>query len=245
MTSVNPRRWDGIANVAKALAFLLIGLTLFALVAMRASNNVNPIRYADVSRYRAANIELKSARDSHRVVFIGDSITDFWDLKTFFSGQPYINRGIDGQTTSQMLLRFHQDVIDLEPQSVFILAGINDIGDGIPFDFIEGNYATMAGMARQNNIRVYFGSVLPVSKSKKGYPIRTIGTLNDWLRKYCDSAGETYVNFEGRMADADGFLLAKLSDDGLHPNADGYRVMQSVLAAVLASPPASPKVSKQ
>jgi lysophospholipase L1-like esterase len=236
----NSHASDMIARIAKALAILLMSMTILALIAMRVAYKVNPIEYAGLPRYRRANIQLSLVSSEHRVVFLGDSITDFWELKKFFPDQPYVNRGIAGQTTSQMLLRFHRDVIDLKPALVVIMAGINDIGAGIPAETTEDNYAAMREMASANHIAVYFGSVLPVSKSRRDLPSNKITGLNNWLRIYSKNSGARYVDYWSRMADSSGFLLPGLSVDGLHFNAAGYAVMQSELAAELSRADARP-----
>jgi lysophospholipase L1-like esterase len=233
MSTLRNQTLDVIGKSAKAIAIVLTGLTLLVLLAMRASNNINASEYAGLPRYREADAQLASVNSANRVVFFGDSITDWWDLQKSFPGQSYVNRGILGQTTSQMVLRFHQDVVDLKPSFVVILAGINDLGAGVPVGQIESNYAAMAEMARENHIVVLFGSVLPVGKSRNLYPLPKIAALNTWMRDYCRSNGAVYVDYWSRMAEGSGFLLPNLSHDGLHPNADGYAIMQSVLAEFL------------
>jgi lysophospholipase L1-like esterase len=233
---------DVVARLGKAVAIVLTGLVLFALIAMRASNNINASDYAGLPRYREDDARLASTGPANNTVFIGDSITDFWDLKKSFPNQPYINRGIGAQTTSQIVLRFHQDVVGLNPAAVVILAGINDVGSGVRAEQIENNYAAMAEMARANHILVYFGSVLPVGKSRRGFPPQEITALNEWLRHYCQNNGAVYVDYWSRMVDGSGFLLPSLSADGLHPNDDGYFVMKSTLASELSVP--SPSEAK-
>jgi len=184
--------------------------------------------YADLSYYENANRHLALSPDVHRVVFFGDSITAHWNVGWFFAGKPYVNRGIVGQTTSQMVLRFHQDVVGLKPEAVVILAGINDLGFGIPIEKIEANYAAMQEMARENNVAVYFGSVLPVGDIKH-YPPEKIMALNSWLKEYCNVKGAVYVNYADQMND-----IAGLTSDGLHPNNNGYAVMSSIVSAELS-----------
>jgi lysophospholipase L1-like esterase len=177
-----------------------------------------------------------------RVVFFGDSITDNWSKAGyggFFPGKPYVNRGIGGETTSQMLLRFRADVVALQPDAVVILAGTNDIaGNSGPVtdEVIEGNLASMAELARTHGIRVVFASLLPVSDDKKdaaGNPInRTsqrpterLRALNAWMADYAKQNGHVYLDYFTAMADAGGALKSDLNADGLHPNAAGYAVM--------------------
>jgi lysophospholipase L1-like esterase len=199
--------------------------------------------WAQLGRYREANIKVASrSRNEERVVFMGDSITDFWgrgDSSQFFPGKPYINRGISGQTTTQMLIRFRPDVIALGPEVVVILAGTNDIaGNTGPstLAMIEDNLSSMAELAHSHGIRVVLASLLPVSDyghNRDGKPISQttrrppaqILALNDWIKKYAASAGMTYLDYYSAMVDDKGMLKQELSDDGLHPNATGYTVM--------------------
>src|SRR5262249_34936941 len=152
--------------------------------------------YGQVGRFRAANLDLKNGAPApDRVVFFGDSITDSWKLENYFPGKPYVNRGIGGQTTPQMLVRFRQDVIDLRPKAVVILAGTNDIaGNTGPMrsEDIEADLASMADLAKANGIPVVFSSIMPVHnytpKSLDFFaqrPIARILELNDWLKTYC------------------------------------------------------------
>ena len=192
--------------------------------------------YGQLARYREANAALApSAASEKRVVFFGDSITDIWKLADYFPGQPYINRGIGGQTTPQMLVRFRQDVIDLHPQVVVVLAGTNDIaGNTGPMrnEDIEANYASMAELARANGIRIVFASVLPVhnytEKAKDFFaqrPRERILALNEWLKDYCTKNHLLYLDYFRALVDDQGMLKRELADDGLHPNAAGYKIM--------------------
>ena len=207
-----------------------------------------------LSRYHDANAKLTPpAKNDARVVFMGDSITDGWSdprFGGFFPGKPYVNRGISGQTTPQMLIRFRPDVIALRPKMVVILAGTNDLaGNTGPttLEAIEDNLASMAELARANAIRVVFASVLPVSDyehNRQGQPIvqttgrppEQIKALNTWIKKYAAEQGHSYLDYFSSMVDEKGFLKDELSDDGLHPNAKGYEVMgplaeQAIVAA--------------
>jgi lysophospholipase L1-like esterase len=192
--------------------------------------------FGQLARYRDANAALKPpAAGENRVVFFGDSITDFWKLDQYFPGKPYINRGISGQTTPQMLIRFRQDVIDLHPKVVIILAGTNDIaGNTGPerVEDIEANYATIAELARANHIAVVFSSILPVHnytlESQEEFaerPPAKILALNAWLKKDCATAGCIYLDYFTAMVDNKGLLKKDLAEDGLHPNAAGYKIM--------------------
>ncbi len=192
--------------------------------------------YGELARYRAANAELpKPAAGENRVVFFGDSITDIWKLDESFPGKHYVNRGISGQTTSQMLVRFRQDVINLKPKVVVILAGTNDIaGNSGPIanEDIEANYADFAELARANNIRLIFSSLLPVSnyteRSKDFFAQRPMGRileLNKWLKDYCEKNHLIYIDYFSAIVDEKGMLKRDLADDGLHPNKAGFAVM--------------------
>jgi len=192
--------------------------------------------YGQLARYRDANASLMApAPDENRVVFFGDSITDIWHLDQSFPDKPYINRGIGGQTTSQMLVRFRQDVIDLQPKAVVILAGTNDIAGNsgkISNEDIERNFATLAELAHLHHIRVVFASILPVSnytpKSQEFFnsrPMSRIVALNDWLKGYCAAGGSVYLDYFHAMLDEKGMLKRDLADDGLHPNQAGFAIM--------------------
>ncbi|MFL6468660.1 MAG: SGNH/GDSL hydrolase family protein, partial [Pyrinomonadaceae bacterium] len=206
--------------------------------------------YANFARYRDANSKLAPpAKDERRVVFMGDSITDSWKLDQYFPGMPYVNRGISGQTTSQMLLRFRADVIDLKPKVVVILAGTNDISGNtgpITLEAIEGNYASMVDLAHANGINVVFASVMPISdynKNAKGETVirsaqrrpDQIAALNEWIKKYCAERKLVYLDYFSAMADEKGFLKAEIANDGLHPNAKGYELIKPIAAAAITS----------
>jgi len=199
--------------------------------------------WPDLSRYRDANAKVAApAKDEQRVVFMGDSITDRWvqpQFGAFFPGKPYIGRGIGGQTTPQMLLRFRADVIALQPKVVVILAGTNDIAGNtgpITLEETEGNLASMAEVARANGIRVVLSSVMPVSnygRDHDGNPVdvrlkrppEKILELNAWIKKYAAQNGHGYLDYFSGMVNELGLLKKELSEDGLHPNSAGYAVM--------------------
>jgi lysophospholipase L1-like esterase len=208
--------------------------------------------FGDLQRYASANREIGPAKaGERRVIFFGDSITDTWPLDRFFPGKGYINRGISGQTTPQMLVRFRPDVIDLGPAVVLVLAGTNDIAGNtgpMTLEQIEGNYATMGEMARLHGIQIIFASVTPVNN----YVPRSIGfyltrpraqilALNEWLKNYCAKNGWIYLDYYSAMVDPEGMMKKELSADGLHPNADGFAVMaplaQAAVNQALARPP--------
>jgi lysophospholipase L1-like esterase len=196
-----------------------------------------------LSRFAAANAELSPPRPGEdRVVFFGDSITDNWSRPAyggFFPGKPYVNRGIGGQTTAQMLVRFRADVVNLKPRVVVILAGTNDVsGNNGPVtpESIQDNLAGMAELARASGIRVVLASILPVSDDKKdangvpvvrtkGRPPETLLALNRWITGYAAKERLVFLDYHAAMADGRGLLKPELNDDGLHPNAAGYAVM--------------------
>jgi len=190
--------------------------------------------WPQLSRYKDANAKVPpSVRGEPRVVFMGDSITDIWKLEEYFPDKPYINRGISAQTTPQMLIRFRPDVIALKPRAVLILAGTNDIAGNtgqMTLEMIEDNYASMAELAKANRIKVIFASVLPIhdygkTKASERRPPEKILKLNEWLKTYCKANGQIYLDYFSKMVDDTGMLRAELSNDGLHPNAEGYKVM--------------------
>jgi lysophospholipase L1-like esterase len=192
--------------------------------------------FGELKRYRSANATLKApVPGEKRVVFLGDSITDKWPMAAAFGRKRYVNRGISGQTTSQMLVRFRADVIALAPKVVVILAGTNDIAGNtgpITLEEIEGNFATMVELARAHGIRVVLSSVIPVhnytAASELTFPRRPpqqIAALNKWLKDYAAANGCVYLDYAAAMSDDKGLLRHELAEDGLHPNAAGYAVM--------------------
>ena len=212
-----------------------------------------------LARYSEANRKLARPQPGHpRVVFLGDSILENWRLNEYFPDRDFVNRGLGGQITSEMLGRMKADVLDLKPEAVVILAGTNDLTREVRLTAIEDDYVMLADLAATYKIKVVFGSVLPVNDSykdadpafewTKSHPTAFIKALNDWLRSFCSQRNYTYVNFYGPLADEQGLLGKDFSDDGLHPNAKGYRLMAPlVLEAVdnaLRPPPAPPSAVK-
>lgn len=200
--------------------------------------------YGQLARYRDADSQLRPpAADDNRVVFFGDSITDSWKLDDSFPGKQYINRGIGGQTTPQMLVRYRQDVVDLQPKVVVILAGTNDIaGNTGPMrnEDIEANFASFAELARVHNIRVVYSSILPVhnytDRAKDFFaqrPQARILSLNEWLKDYCAKNKIVYLDYFSALVDDKGMLKKDLADDGLHPNAAGFKVMAPLAEAAI------------
>ena len=198
--------------------------------------------WPNLRRYRSENAKLKSSADNDRVVFMGNSITDGWIgiRPGFFAGKPYIDRGISGQTTPQMLIRFRQDVIDLHPAVVVILAGINDIaGNTGPssLEMIEDNLASMAQLAKANGIKVVLCSVLPAYSFpwRAGIdPVPQIIELNKWIKNYAEKNHFIYVDYYNAMVDERKGLPEKYSKDGVHPTEAGYKIMEPLAEAGIA-----------
>ncbi|WP_265242576.1 SGNH/GDSL hydrolase family protein [Muriicola sp. Z0-33] len=227
----------------KFLKFLSVLILVFSMTQI-----VNAQDWADLGHFKDANASLAPAADNEdRVVFMGNSITIGW-LNTqpdFFKGKPYVNRGISGQTTPQMLLRFRQDVIDLKPKAVIILAGTNDIaGNTGPMTLtqIMDNLKSMAELARANNIAVVLCSVLPA----EDYPWRPglkpnekIPALNALIKNYCDNSGTAYLDYFSAMTNSRNGLDEELAHDGVHPTKKGYEMMapmaEDALKKVLGS----------
>ncbi len=222
-----------------------------------------------LGRYYAANQELKKqAADPKRVVFMGDSITDFWRLAEYFPGKPYVNRGIGGQTTPQMLVRMYPDVVDLKPAAVIILAGTNDIARNTGIEtaeMVQQNIMAMTMLAQHAGIKVVLCSVLPVSdypfmkaqsapapvgqggpggpgggrgamprqQMTTNHPAQDILGLNAWMKDYAARVKAVYADYYSAMADERGWLKESISDDGLHPNAAGYKIMAPIAEAAI------------
>jgi lysophospholipase L1-like esterase len=190
--------------------------------------------WPDLARYRDENAKLPPLKAGEkRVVFMGDSITDLWGRNTgvFFPGKPYVNRGISGQTTPQMLVRFRQDVIALKPKAVVILAGINDIAGNTGYStlpMIEDNLASMAEIANANGIHVVMASVTPAYDFpwRQGLePVGKIRELNEWIKTYAARHHAVYLDYYSALVDDKGGMKEGLSSDGVHPTAAGYEIM--------------------
>lgn len=219
------------------LTFLTLGLLLFMAIPMDAQD------WADLGRFKAANKQLGSpAADEHRIVFMGNSITEGWlqDGLDFFQRKAYVNRGISGQTTPQMLIRFRNDVIDLQPTVVVILAGINDIaGNTGPstIEMITANLMSMAELAKAHDIKVVISSVLPAFDFpwRPGMePADKLIDLNARLKIYTEKMDFVYLDYFSAMVDEQNGLQEKLTYDGVHPNAAGYKVMEPLAEAAIA-----------
>jgi lysophospholipase L1-like esterase len=187
-----------------------------------------------LGRYQDDNQRLQSAPpDPGRVVFLGDSITDMWKLQQFFPEKPYVNRGISGQTTPQMLARMYRDVINLRPAAVVILAGTNDIARNTgpqTAEMIEDNFRAITELAQKHNIAIILCSITPISdyaarKQSAQRPPADILMLNEWLKKYAEQIHAVYVDYFSVLADSGGSLKEGYSMDGLHPNEKGYALM--------------------
>jgi len=200
----------------------------------------------NLTRYTDDDSRIGPAKaEKPRVVFLGDSITDAWRLNEYFPDRDFINRGISGQITSQMLGRMRSDVIGLQPNVILILGGTNDLARSISLNAIEDNLTMIADLAEYHKIKVIFASVLPVSDYHKDVnpayemtPIRPpvlIRALNDWIKSLCTRRNFTYLDYYSEMVDAAGFLKTDLADDGLHPNSAGYRIMAPLAQAAIES----------
>jgi lysophospholipase L1-like esterase len=195
-----------------------------------------------LGRYHADNEKLKAQpADPQRVVFMGDSITDFWKLAQYFPGKPYVNRGISGQTTAQMLTRMFEDVINLRPSAIILLAGTNDIGRNTgpeTIEMVEENFQAMAELARLHQIKVILCALTPVSdygpkKVTETRPPTDILKLNAWLKDYASKTHAVYADYFSALVDQKRMLKNGFSLDGLHPNDKGYELMAAVAAAAI------------
>ncbi|HZL57272.1 MAG TPA: SGNH/GDSL hydrolase family protein [Bryobacteraceae bacterium] len=194
-----------------------------------------------LGRYHAENEKMKGQTDPQRVVFMGDSITDGWRLALYFPGKTYVNRGISGQTTPQMLVRMYEDVINLKPAVMIVLAGTNDIARNSgpeTIEMVEENFMAMTELAHGHGIKVILCSVTPVSdygqgKKTDGRPPSDILKLNTWMKEYAAKSHAIYADYFTALVDEKGFLKDGFSRDGLHPNEKGYELMAPVAAAAI------------
>lgn len=213
-------------------------ILFFTVTATRAQD------WANIKKYAEANSKVQPpAAGENRVVYMGDSITDFWinNDSTFFAGKPYFDRGISGQTTGQMLVRFREDVINLKPKVVVILAGINDIaennGPSKPEDTF-GNIVSMAELAKANRIKVVISSIMPAFSfpwRPAINPVPKVAALNEMLKNYADKNSIVYLDYFTAMADDRKGLPANLSKDGVHPNLEGYKMMEPLAEKAIAA----------
>jgi lysophospholipase L1-like esterase len=202
----------------------------------------NPDR-DNLARYFPANAQLGPPQpDRPRVVFLGDSITDLWRLNEYFPARDFVNHGIAGQVTDEMLARVEADVVALHPVAMLLLGGTNDIARGVPLDIVENNLKAIAELAQSHGIRPLLASVLPVGESRPDRPPAAILALNGWIENLCRQRNYLYVDYFTAMIGPSGRLRADLSDDGLHPNSLGYRVMAPIaLAAIEKAAPTPPR----
>lgn len=215
----------------------------FCFLSFLTGSAANDHDWANHDRYQAANATLSQ---SPKVVFMGNSITDFWPQRSpeFWAEHPdFCGRGISGQTSSQMLCRFRQDVLDLKPEVVVILAGTNDIAQNMGYitnEHVLDNIKSMADLARHAGLKVAICSVLPCKNFKwkpELDPVESIRQLNATIEAYVHELADRnvcYVDYYTAMADADGGLPECFSADGCHPNLEGYRVMEPIVLAALA-----------
>lgn len=195
-----------------------------------------------LGRYHADNLRLESAPAvPGRVVFMGDSITDGWDLAKYFPGKPYVNRGISGQTTPQMVVRMHPDVVHLQPAAFIVLAGTNDIAGNtgpVTIQMVEDNFRAMCEMAASHRIKIILCLLTPVSdytkhKQTGNHPPADIINLNHWIESYAPDVHAQVADYYSALVDEKGMLREGYSDDGLHPNAKGYELMAPVAEAAI------------
>lgn len=198
--------------------------------------------WPNLRRYRSENAQVVIPTKENRVVFMGNSITDGWINASpdFFKNNPYLDRGISGQTTPQMLVRFRQDVIDLKPKVVVILAGINDIaGNTGPssVQMIENNLISMAQLAKANGIKVVMCSILPAYSFpwRPGIdPVQSIIEGNKWMKSFAEKNHFVYCNYYDALVDSRKGLPANLSKDGVHPTEEGYKIMEPIVKKAIA-----------
>ena len=200
-------------------------------------DNINKLKtdWPDLNRFKEENAKLSApVAGENRVVFMGNSITIGWIEwdPGFFKDKPYVDRGISGQTTPQMLVRFRQDVVDLKPAVVVILAGINDIAENTgpsTLEMIEGNLSSMCEIAKANNIKVVLSSVLPANIfpwRRTINPAEKVFDLNKWIKEYAAHNNLVYLDYYTTMVDEEMGLKKELTYDGVHPNLEGYKVME-------------------
>jgi len=195
-----------------------------------------------LGRYHQDDLRLEAGPHvAGRVVFLGDSITDIWNLKKFFPGKPYVNRGISGQTTPQMLVRMFPDVIDLRPAAVILLAGTNDVARNTGPEtakMIEENFEAITELAQAHHIQVILCSLTPVSNytahpQTVRRPPSQILQLNAWIKSYAARVHATYADYYSALVDSKGMLRNGYSNDGLHPNDRGFALLAPVAEAAI------------
>lgn len=214
---------------------LTASILLLAITANAQKTDQLHLDWANIKRYEQANSQVSPpVKGKKSVVYMGDSITDFWIStdSAFFAGKPYFDRGISGQTTGQMLVRFREDVINLNPAVVVILGGINDIAENngpSKLDDVFGNLVSMAELAKANHIKVVLSSVMPAFAfpwRPAIDPVPKIRELNAKIKAYADQNHIPYLDYFTAMADDRRGLPSTLSKDGVHPTLAGYQVME-------------------
>lgn len=218
------------------IVILQIVILAFTPLLIFSQNDAMKNDWANLKKYDSENKQLTTTPTSNRIVFMGDSITEFWKVNdSSFFDQSKINRGISGQTTSQMVLRFPQDVISLKPKGVIILAGINDIAENtgpISNEGILENIKSMTELAKANNIKVLLCSILPANRfnwNPKILPANRVIELNKMIQSYAIKNKIIYVDYYSQMVDDENGLQKRFGEDGVHPNKDGYLVMKSIV----------------
>lgn len=200
--------------------------------------NISAQDWANLSKYNDENkILLESKKQDKRIVFLGNSITESWKKlrPNFFKENNFVNRGIDGQTTPQMLLRFRQDIVNINTDIVIILAGTNDIAGNTgtsTLDMIQNNIASMCDIAKQNDIEIVLCSILPVHHypwASEIKPIDKIKLLNDWVKNYSNKNNICFVDYYSSMVNDNGGMKSNLSEDRVHPNKEGYFIMEKII----------------
>lgn len=246
MQSGSARAQQGLGGAGQALPASMLQCADVSAALMAVTNQDTRLRdWANLARYRDANGGVTRAD----AVFMGDSITDLWQQARFggfFPGKSYVDRGISAQTTPQMLIRFRPDVVALKPRVVVILAGTNDIAGNTGLatnEEIQNNLASMAELARANNIRVVLSSITPVSAyhvapntppQTTRRPVERVLAINAWMKAYAAANTHVYLDYYSAMIDHTGMLKAEFSADDLHPNIDGYKVMAPLAEAAIA-----------
>jgi lysophospholipase L1-like esterase len=234
-------RPPGLCNASKARTLAVLAAVLLSFPLFAQPSNLHKLLndWASLTRYGSENADLRPPRaGENRVVFLGDQMTESWP--DFFPGKPYLNRGIASQTTPQMLVRFRQDVIGLQPKVVVIQAGTNDLAS-VTGPSTEGmmaeNFMSMVELARVHGIRIVLASVLPVCDCFKNQtslrPQGKIISLNGWIKDYAAQSGSVYLNYYAALADGRNFKK-DLTVDGLMPNEAGYRVMAPLAEKAIA-----------
>jgi len=216
---------------------ILLLILIFASLKTFSQKEKQPMDWPNLKKYAQENQELAPISSKGRIVWMGDSITELWKMtdSSFFQNPLYVNRGIGGQTTSQMLLRFREDVINLKPETVIILAGINDIAENtgpISIENIMGNIISMAELAKANKINVVLSSVLPANKfswKPDILPAEKVIMLNALIEKYCQENKIVYIDYYSKMANAQKGLDTEIANDGVHPTFFGYQIMKPLV----------------